>query len=304
MSSQLNKEQNFLSVVLVSHNSEKEILIKLDQLVKVLESRFKYYEIIVVDNFSKDKTLELLNQSSHKITIVELSKRHNSQQALRAGMDIAIGDFLLEVENINQTSNFEVILDLYEECLKGNDFVFYSSNTSSLTSKAFYHLINRYYKRRLDAVIGSSSLVLSSRRGQNKTIETGSVIVNRNVSYLLSGLSCSVIQHQQKYRNGRGMFENIDLFVDTLIHYTDLIPKTATMVSFLFAFISFVFMVYGFVMYATVGTTEGWASTNIFLSVSFAGVFLMLGLLSKYLLNILNVSKQTKPYTFRSVTKK
>ena len=302
--SEFNKEQNFLSVVVVTQNNESTILSKLDELVATIDQCFKYFEIVVVDNFSKDKTLSLLHQSSHKLTIIELSKRHNSQQALRAGMDITVGDFIIEIENLNQVGEFEAIFSLYQECLKGNDFVFYSPEQSNFTSKCFYKAINYYYQSRLDASIGSAVMVLSSRRGQNKTAEMGSVIVNRNVSYLLSGLNCSAVRCQKSYRNERGIFENIDLFVDTLIHYTDLIPKAATIVSMLFAGLSLAFMIYGFVMYCTVHTTEGWASTNIFLSVSFAGVFLMLGLMSKYLLNILNVSKQIKPYSFRSVIKK
>lgn len=302
--SELNKEQNFLSVVIVTQNNEPIILEKLDTLVKVVDRYFKYYELVVVDNFSKDGTLKKILECPHKLTLIELSKRHNSQQALRAGVDMAVGDFLVEIENINQLDDADVLMTLYAECMKGNDFVFYSPTMSNLTSRCFYRTMNQYYQRQLDSSIGSSSLVLSSRRGQNKTAETGTVIVNRNISYLLSGLNYSVVRSNKRYRNERGVFENIDLFVDTLIHYTDLIPRAATIVSLLFACVSLAFMIYGFVMYSTIGTTEGWASTNIFLSVSFAGVFLMLGLISKYLLNVLNVTKQAKPYTFRSVTKK
>ncbi len=299
-----SKEENFLSVILLVHNNEKSIVEKINNLNDVLEHNFKNYEIVVVDNFSSDQTLDKLNSMDSKMTIVELSRKHNTQQALISGVDICIGDFIVEIEDISSIENFDMIMDIYRTSLQGYDFVFYSPKKAKYTSKIFYLLINNYFKKRLNAAINSTIMVLSSRRGQNKTSETGNVIANRNISYLLSGLNYKVIYTDLRKTNNRGFLENIDLFVDTLIHYTDLIPKAATFISMFFASISGLFLIYSFIFYFTIGTVEGWASTNTFLAFSFTGIFLMFAFVSKYLLNILSISKKTKQYTFKSVIKK
>jgi glycosyltransferase involved in cell wall biosynthesis len=299
-----NKEDNFISTVLVVNNNSKILEDKLKLLNNVLESNFKNYEIIIVDNFSADNTLEILNKVDFKINVIELSKKHNSQQAIRAGIDLSIGDFIIEIEDIRQVEDFNILIDLYKTCLQGNDFVFYSPKRIPLSSKIFYKIINNYFKNKLHSDINSSILVISSRRGQNKTAETGSIIINRNISYLLSGLKYEVIYTDKQYKNKRGFFENVDLFIDTLIHYTDIITKTATYIALLFFGVSISFLLYGISIFVTIGAIEGWTSLTMFLSVSFSGLFLMFAIVFKYLFSILSVTKKTKSYSFKSITKK
>lgn len=188
--------------------------------------------------------------------------------------------------------------------MDGNDFVFLSPKKSRITTKLFYKMMRQYYKKQFKADIDSTIMVISSRRGLNKTAETGDVIVNRNISYLLSGLEYQFIYTELEKQNTRGFFERTDLFVETLIHYTDIIPKLGSLISLFFMMISILFLIYSFSAYFIIGTIEGWASTNTFLAFSFSGIFLMLSLLSKYMLSILHLSKRTKQYAFKSVTKK
>jgi len=298
------KEENFLSAVIVARNYQAGIIERLSELDTWLASNFNNYEIVVVDNFSSDLTLDLLKKSDLKLTIIELSRRHNVQQALRAGVDISIGDFILEIEDIAEVDDFNVIQNLYSNCLEGHDFVFYSPRRTRLLSKLFYLVINRYFKNSFSGDISSAIMVISSRRGQNKTVEAGNLVVNRNIAYILTGLKYqSVFADIRIKKRKRGSLEDIDLFVDTLIHYTDLIPILATIIASLFFLTSFIFLIYSFTAYFIIGTVEGWASTNTFLAFSFSGVFLMLAFISKYLLNVLNISKKRKQYVYRSITK-
>ncbi|TDF96333.1 glycosyltransferase [Paenibacillus piri] len=297
-------EENFLSVIMVARNCADVIEDKVNRLDCYLKSRFKHYEIIVVENFSRDNTLQLLKNCAAKLTILELARFHNVQQALRAGVDISIGDYILEIDEVRLDYDMDIIFTMYEACLKGNDFVICSPQKVSASSYLFYWIINKYFKGKLNTRIASSVLVLSSRRCQNKIVETGNVIINRNISYLLSGLQFEIIYLNIKYKNNRNLFENVNLMVDTLTYYTDILTRLALFVSFLFFFISLGALLFSLVSYFIKGAVEGWTSLIMFLGFSFSGVFLMFAILTKYLNSILQSTVNTKSYIFKSVMKK
>lgn len=296
-------EENFISVVVVVSNDKNIIQDRIDRIVEVLNRNFKYFEVIIIDNMSTDGTSELLKQSKAKLTIVELPKKHNSQQALSAGIDIAIGDYIVEIEDPSININYEVIRDMYNECLNGNDFVFYTPEKKSWTSRIFYKLLNRYFKSSFTSDISSSIITLSSRRGQNKTAATGSRIVNRYVSYVLCGLHCSTIKGNVSYNNRRGLIQNLNLMIDTFIYYTDLITKFSILVALVFFLISILTGIYSIIAYLSKTTAPGWASMVVFGSVAFSGIFLMFAIVSKYLYHLLNNVSGAKNYVFRSVDK-
>ena len=298
------KEDNYVSVVAVVRNMENSIEEKMKKLDETLSVNFLHYEIVMVDNFSTDKTLLKLSELNKKITIIELSRPHNLQQALMAGVDISIGDFIIEIDNISYIEDFSIIMDLYHTSLEGYDFVFYSPKKIPLGSRLFYKLINNYYKSKFNSDINSALIVLSSRRGQNKVSETGSIVVNRSISYVLSGLNYKTLLSDVKYINHRGFMENLDLMFETLINHTNLIPKVATGISLLFFIISLGFLFYSIFIFTTIGAIVGWTSITMILSFSFCGVFLMFAVALKYLFSILNVTKKAKPYSYRSVIKK
>jgi len=91
----INKENNFLSVVVVCENNADIIEKRINNLGDCLNENFKDYEIIVVDNYSNDNSISKLKSLNHKITIIELSRKHGMQAAQKAGVDIAIGDFVV-----------------------------------------------------------------------------------------------------------------------------------------------------------------------------------------------------------------
>lgn len=297
-------EDNFLSVVVITADNSNEIIEKLDNLYDFLDSMFRNYEVIVVDNNSVDSTLELLKQVKRKLTIIELPCSHSTQMALSAGVDMAIGDYLIEIPDISQIRDWNVIQELYkksQDC--GVDFVFYAPESNSLASKLFYKILNNNIKTNGQKGLTSSIVTLSSRRGQNKVAGGGRKSVNRNVSYVLTGLNYAVIEGKERYVNRRGMGENIGLFIDTLIFYTNVITRLMSFVSLAFLGIAILTALYSVVVYNLFDTVAGWTSTVLILEVGFAGVFLMFAIISKYLDYILKNTLLTKNYIYRDVMK-
>ena len=75
-----NKEKNFISAVVYLRNDEKQITNFLENLNERLNNTFDKYEIIIVNDSSTDKSVELIkeysnNQSTTCISLINLLVR-------------------------------------------------------------------------------------------------------------------------------------------------------------------------------------------------------------------------------------
>lgn len=299
-----NLEQNYISVVLVVNEENKEIITKIQNINKILKSNFKNSEIVIVDNTSKNSSLESLNSLDFKHTEIKLPIKHRTQQALNAGTAIAIGDYILEIEDISFDIDYNKIIEMYKKSQEGYDFVFLTPKKLRKSSKIFYSILNKYFKNSFNEDISSSVMTLSSRRGQNKVVEVGKRVINRNVAYVLSGLKTSSIVVDMSYKNNRGFSENLMLMFDTLIYYTDAIMLFTQRLAFVFFALFGMGVIYSLVTRIVKKTVEGWASLFIVLSLGFFGIFLILSIIIRYLHHILQNSLNSKDYIYRSVNKK
>ena len=87
-----------LSIVIPAYNEEKRIGGTLPGVINYLNDFSKRFsvetEIIVVNDGSKDKTLDVLNQFSKDIKIVSYSPNMGKGYAIREGMKMATGDYI------------------------------------------------------------------------------------------------------------------------------------------------------------------------------------------------------------------
>ena len=299
-----NLEQNYISVVLVVNEENKKIITKIQNINEILKNNFKNSEIVIVDNTSKNSSLESLNTLDFKHTEIKLPIKHRTQQALNAGTAIAIGDYILEIEDISFDIDYNKIMEMYKKSQEGYDFVFLTPKKLRKSSKIFYNILNKYFKNSFNEDISSSVMTLSSRRGQNKVAEVGKRIINRNVAYVLSGLKSSYIVVDMDYKNNRGFSENLMLMFDTLIYYTDAIMLFTQRLAFGFFILFGLGVIYSVITKIVKETVEGWASLFIILSLGFFGIFFILSIIIRYLHHILQNSLNTKDYIYRSVDKK
>lgn len=299
-----NLEQNYISVVLVVNDEDHDIVNKVQNISNTLKDNFKGSEIVIVDNTIKSLELNTLSERNVKYTLIKLPIKHNTQQALNAGTAMAIGDYIIEIEDVSFEVDYSKIIELYKESQKGYDFVFLVPKKSRFTSKIFYKTLNKYFKNVFNEDISSSVMTLSSRRGQNKVSEVGKRVINRNVAYILSGLKSSSIVVDIDYKNKRSFSENMMLMFDTLIYYTDAVMIVTQRIAFLFLILFSLGILYSFLSKIFSDTIEGWTSLFIILSLGFFGIFSILSVIVRYLHHILKNSLNSKDYIYRSIDKK
>jgi len=104
-----NLEQNYISVVLVINDDNSQVEKKIKEIKEVLNNNFKNSEIVIVDNTTKINSLESLKSLDFKYTEIKLPIKHRTQQALNAGTAIAIGDYIVEIEDISFDIDYSMI---------------------------------------------------------------------------------------------------------------------------------------------------------------------------------------------------
>lgn len=115
-----------ISVVSPVYKAEDILPELVDRIMKSVKKITEDFEIILVEDGSPDKSWEKIERLAHKFLFVKgikLSRNFGQHYAISAGLDHAIGDWVV-VMDCDLQDQPEEIPKLYSEALKGYDIVF------------------------------------------------------------------------------------------------------------------------------------------------------------------------------------
>src|SRR5687768_8828438 len=96
-----SKVDAFVSVIALLHNNAEILPQFLRDLSAVLESNYTNYEIVLIDDASDDDTCACVKQllARHKcVRFIPLSRQMGQEIALAAGLESAIGDYVVTID--------------------------------------------------------------------------------------------------------------------------------------------------------------------------------------------------------------
>lgn len=141
-----------ISVVIPMYNEEEVVKTSYLRIEKVLEELKQYeYEIIFIDDGSKDKTLELLQEiakENEKVKILSFSRNFGHQVAVTAGIQYVTGDavIIMDADLQDPPELLPEMIALWEE---GNEVIYGQRKSRKgesafklLTAKMFYCTLN------------------------------------------------------------------------------------------------------------------------------------------------------------------
>lgn len=106
------------SIIVPCYNSEQTI----DEVVLLISEYMKEeeYEIILVNDYSKDETLDKLRQitqRNHAVKVISLAKNFGQTNAIMAGLNYATGDAIINIDDDLQThpSQMSKLIEKYNE---------------------------------------------------------------------------------------------------------------------------------------------------------------------------------------------
>ncbi|TMU57177.1 glycosyltransferase family 2 protein [Flagellimonas algicola] len=88
---------SFLSIVVPLYNEEDNVVLLTEKIHESLDGY--HYQIIYVDDFSKDKTRKVVKgMDDSQVHLIELKKNYGQSLALAAGIDYAEGEYIITMD--------------------------------------------------------------------------------------------------------------------------------------------------------------------------------------------------------------
>lgn len=304
---QSNKETNFISAVVYCYNNAGEIGEFIRGLHSALDAHFQKYEIIVVNDASTDGCIqEVRKYAEHKeklvLSVLNMSYHQGLEASMNAGVDLSIGDFVYEFDSTCMDFDWDLLYTIYKHSLKGYDIVSTRlDETPDFMSRVYYKLFNKY--AHLPFNVGVESFRLVSRRAINRVYSMTQTIPFRKAAYASSGLNLDVISYKALEGYEKRRPQRLSGVVNSLILFTDVAYRiTLGLAAFMFL-LSLSIAIYALVYRLLSNPVEGWATTVIFSSIGFGGLFAILAMVVKYLQTLVQLTFKKKDYIFESIEK-
>ena len=277
------KEKNFVSAVVYLHNDGARAVEFCRAAAAELEAHFAQYELVVVDDACTDDTVARLREWGREqaapLTILHMSIFHGLEDAMNAGLDAAIGDYVYEFDSTELCYPASLIFEAYRTALTGNDIVSVCPRSVRGGSKLFYSIFNAHsnsaYKLRTDA------FRLVTRRAINRVHASSAHLPYRTVK-------------------SRGRF---NLALDSLTLYTNFGFKASVTITLCMLALALAELLYTLIVFTTGHPVAGWTTTMFVITVGFAGLFAVLTIVVKYLSLLLNMTFRQQKYLVESIEK-
>lgn len=306
----INKEKNFVSAVVYIHNNENNIINTLKDINDVLHNNFEKYEIICVNDYSTDKSVEQIRKFSKNvqdavISILNMSYYQGLELSMGAGVDLAIGDFVFEFDSTNMDYSPQTIIEVYSRSLKGYDIVSAAPKKKMRkSSKLFYDVFNGYSNN--PNKLKTETFRVLSRRAINRVQSMNKTIPYRKAIYANCGLKIDTIYYNctnklNIKKDDKDTRKNVA--IESLILFTDVAYKAAIMMTFIMMIGIIGVGIYTLAVFINGQPVEGWTTTMLFLSVVFFGVFAILAVIIKYLSILVDLIFKKQKYMIESIEK-
>lgn len=299
------------SIVVPVFNEELVVNESYKRLKQVMDTTNESYELIFVNDGSRDKTPEIVAQiceEDKNVRLINFSRNFGHQTAITAGMDNSSGQAVVVIDADLQDPP-EVILEMIAKWKEGYDVVYGQrlkrkgeTFFKKVTAKMFYRLLSSMTSVDIPVDTGDFRLI------DRKVCDVMSSLTeqNRYVRGLVSwvGFRQTAVTYVRDERfAGETKYplkKMLKFAMDGITTFSYKPLKLSTYVGFLVAAASFIYLLVVICLRLfTDATVTGWAST-LAVSLIFNGVILMmLGIIGEYIGRIYDEAKGRPLYIIR-----
>lgn len=305
-----NKEKNFVSAVIYIRNNENEIFDFLNGLNTILDDNFDRYEIICVNDYSEDNSINIVkdfckDSNVNTLSIINMGHFHGIEFSMIAGIDLAIGDFVFEFGDVFMDFDIKTIMQTYYKCLEGFDIVAASPICKEkLSSKLFYYIL--YINSNYESKFLKEKFRVLSRRAINRVYSMNKTIYYRKAAYHNCGLKIAFIKYDvlKNYykKNEKLLTDNRrEIAIDSLILFTDIASRLSFFLSYFMIILAFMTLIYTIFVFINNKPVAGWTTTMLFLSIAFFGVFVIFSIIIKYLSILVEFLFKKQKYVIQDI---
>mgnify|MGYP001381396288 CR=1 FL=1 len=303
-----------ISIVVPCFNEEEVFAETYRRLTETLSQidKTKYdYELIFVNDGSKDKTLEMIREktiSDSRVKGINFARNFGHQIAITAGLDNCKGDAAVVIDADLQDPP-SVILEMIAKWEEGYDVIFGKRRDRAgesafklLTAKYFYRFINRLSDVDIPLDTGDFRLMDRAALDQFLSMRETYRFVRGMVAWI--GFKQTFVEYDRESRFAGStkypLKKMLRLASDAILSFSNTPLKIATFVGFITSCIAFVGILYALYMRLfTNNFVEGW--TLLMISVLLIGgiILLVLGIIGEYVGRIYGEIKRRPLYIIK-----
>lgn len=306
----MRKKEYKVSVIVPVFNEEGCISALFEKLIFVLKN-YSDYEVLFVDDGSRDNTLEnlkKLNAKNSKINYISFSRNFGHQNALRAGTKFADGDCIISLDGDLQHPP-EMIPELIKKWEEGYDIVYTIrkdinniSLIKKITSKFFYKIMDAVSD--INFEFGEADFRLLDRKvaAELNKLNENEVFFRGMVKWL--GFNQIGIKYTPEKRIwGSSQYSREKMFglaISGITGFSIKPLRVSTMLGIIMVLISVIYGLYSiYECIFTESAIEGW--TSVFFMIIFIGgiQLIMIGILGEYLGKTFIETKKRPHYIIR-----
>lgn len=290
----VNQLKIYASIVIPVYNSEKCLPELVRQLLLVLKEKTQYFEIILVNDHSKDGSWEKiieLKKNTHQLKGINLRKNFGQDNAIMAGLNNASGEIVVIMDDDLQHAPHDIPL-LLDKINAGYDVCYANFITKK---QSWLKNIGSWFNGKIaNIVIGKpNDIYLSPFKAIKREVVEEIIKYDGPYPYvdgLLFGITQNItqvmVEHQSRYegKSNYTFLKSVGVWLRLAINFSVIPLRVATFLGFLFAGASFILAIIYLVQYF-IGdkSPTGWASM-IEIMLFYGGVQLIVtGIIGEYL---------------------
>lgn len=284
------------SVVIPVYNEEEVVNECYSRIKKVMDSTNEKYEIIFVNDGSKDNTRQMLKEICRvdgNVKLIDFSRNFGHQSAITAGMNYSIGQAVVVIDADLQDPP-EVILRMLEKWMEGYQVVYGKrlkregeSIFKKATAKVFYRILARLTE--FDIPVDAGDFRLIDRKvcdALNKMDEK-----NRYVRGIISwlGFNTTYVEFvREKRYAGKTKYpfrKMLKFATDAVVSFSYKPLRITSYLGMALSGVSFIYLIIALFLklFNVIDTVQGWMSI-VAISLFFNGiVLLVLGIMGEYI---------------------
>lgn len=301
-----NKPLTQLSIVVPIFNEEPIIAELHQRITAVAKSITPYYEIIFINDGSKDNSLlaiHRLSQVDEHLFYINFSRNFGHQLAVTAGLDVARGKAVVIIDGDLQDPP-ELIPEMYNKYKEGYNVVYAKrkqrkgeSIFKKLTAKMFYRILQKITNINIPLDVGDFRLIDKKVVEALKLMPEQNKFLRGQIAWL--GFSSThVLFNRDERKHGKTGYtfsKMMQFAMDGITSFSDKPLQFVTKLGLFISFISFLVILYAcyahFILHETI---TGWTSL-IISSMFIGGVQLIsIGIIGAYISRI-NKNVQNRP---------
>ena len=310
MSDKIEKKSIDFSIVIPVYNSEKSLENLCNRIHKVFNLRKEFYEIVLVDDCSKDNSWYVMNslrKYNSNIKIVQLMSNFGQHNAILCGLNYISGKYVITMDDDLQNPP-EEIPKLIDEIKKGYDAVIgaleikQDTMIKNTASAAMRFLMRKIFNMPADLKFSSFRIMTCEIANEVKNFKTPYPFIGGMIFSLTQNITNVKVKHEKrKYGTSTYNYGKlINLAFNLIINYTSLPLKMLTFIGILVSILSFslgLFFIIQKLVYQI--AVPGWTTVVVLISFFNGLLLLTIAIMGEYLSRIIGEVSGRRQYVVR-----